>query len=484
VLVRTRTLLAAAAMVATATAAGGVANALAAPSSVTAAAVTRVLFDNSKAETAGNADWIIGTSQPDPTGQNANPTTERSWTGAISAWGVALQRTGQYSLKTLPAGNTISYGGSGALDLSNFDEFVMPEPNSPLSLAEKSAIMRFIQAGGGLFLIVDHTGSDRNNDGWDSVRIGNDLMTNNGVDNTDPFGLKIDVNNIQTENPVAITSSTDPVINGSFGKVKGSIIRSGSTQTLRPANNPSVKGLVFRPGSSPTGTTGAFFTVSTFGSGRVAVWGDSSPIDDGTGQASNTLYDGWNDTAGTNAALALNATAWLAGAGGGSTPPPTTGPTTPPPGGNCPGSQLLGNTGFETGTASPWSASSGVVTNSSSQAAHAGSWKAWLGGYGAAHTDTLSQTVTVPAGCRSATLSYWLHIDTAETGTAAYDKLTVTVGGSTTTWSNLNKATGYAKKSVTVSAAAGSSVTVTFTGVEGSVLQTSFVLDDITLTAS
>src|SRR3954465_7210223 len=131
-----------------------------------AAAVHRVLFDNSKAETAGNADWIISTSQPDPLGQNPNPTSAPSWAGARSSWGVALQRTGSYGLKTLPAGSTITYGGTGALDLKNFDVFVMPEPNVLLSTAEKTAIMKFIQAGGGFFLIVDHTGSDRNNDGY------------------------------------------------------------------------------------------------------------------------------------------------------------------------------------------------------------------------------------------------------------------------------------------------------------------------------
>ncbi|WP_433078139.1 hydrolase [Dactylosporangium sp. CA-052675] len=439
-----------------------------------AAAVHRVLFDNSKAETAGNADWIISTSQPDPLNQNANPSSETSWTGALSSWGVALQRTGQYSLKTLPAGNTITYGGSGALDLKNFDEFVMPEPNAPLSAAEKTAIMRFIQAGGGFFLIVDHTASDRNNDGWDSVRIGNDLLSNNGVDDTDPFGFSIDVNNIGTENPVAITSGTDPVINGAFGKVRGSIIRNGSTQTLHPADNASVKGLVYRGGFTPGGTTGAFFTTSTFGAGRVAVWGDSSPIDDGTGQPGNTLYDGWNDTAGTNAALALNATAWLAGSGP-STPPPTT-----PGGGSCSSSELFGNAGFETGSASPWTATSGVVSNDTSLPAHSGSWKAWLDGYGAAHTDTLSQTVTIPTGCTRATLSFWLRVDTDETGTTAYDKLTVTAGSTTlATYSNVDGSTAYQQKTLTVNATG--SVKITFTGVEGSRLATSFLLDDLSL---
>jgi hypothetical protein len=439
-----------------------------------------VLFDNSKAETAGNADWIISTSQPDPLSQNSNPTSETSWTGALSSWGVALQQTGSYSLKTLPAGNTITYGGTGTLDLKNFDVFVMPEPNVLLSTSEKTAIMNFIQAGGGFFLIVDHTGSDRNNDGYDSVEVANDLLTNNGVDNTSPFGFSIDSNDISSENPVAISSSTDPVINGPYGTVTGSIIRDGSTQTLNKTANSSVKGLVWRVSSSQSGSTGAFFTTSTFGSGRVAVWGDSSPIDDGTGQSGNTLYDGWNDTAGTNAELALNATEWLAGTG---TTTPTTSPTatTSPTSGSCSTTQLLANTGFESGSTS-WTATSGVITSSSSEAAHAGSYKAWLDGYGATHTDTLSQTVTIPSGCSGATLSFWLHIDTDETTTStAYDKLTVTAKGSTlATYSNLDAASGYVQKSLTVTGSG--STTVLFTGVEGTQIQTSFVLDDVTLT--
>jgi hypothetical protein len=478
VLVRTRAVLAA-----TTLAAGAVLVAVVSTQPASAATVHRVLFDNTKAETAGNADWIISTSQPDPLSQNSNPTSETSWTGALSSWGVALQRTGQYSLKTLPAGNTITYGGTGALDLKNFDVFVMPEPNVLLSAAEKKAVMQFVQAGGGFFLIVDHSGSDRNNDGADSVEVATDLLTDNGVDNTDPFGFTIDTNDISSENAVAVSSSTDPVINGSFGRVTGSIIRDGSTQTLHKADNAAVKGLVWRPGSSQTGTTGAFFTTSAFGSGRVAVWGDSSPIDDGTGQSGNTLYDGWNDTAGTDAALALNGTAWLAGTGGGTTTPPTTPSTTPPTGGGgtCATTQLFGNTGFESG-ATVWSASSGVITNSSSEPAHAGSYKAWLDGYGTAHTDTLSQTVTIPSGCSGATLSFYLYVDTDETTTTtAYDKLTVTAGGATLgTYSNLDKSSGYLHKTVPVSGSG--SRTVTFTGVEGSQLATAFVLDDVTLT--
>ncbi|MFC1404220.1 MULTISPECIES: putative Ig domain-containing protein [Streptacidiphilus] len=159
-------------------------------------------------------------------------------------------------------------------------------------------------------------------------------------------------------------------------------------------------------------------------------------------------------------------------------------------GGGCTAAQLLGNPGFETGSASPWTASSGVIDNSSSEAAHSGSWKAWLDGYGSTHTDTLSQSVTVPAGCTTATLTFWLHIDTAETTTStAYDTLKVqaTSGGTTTTlatYSNLNKGTGYTQRSFSLSSYVGQTVTLKFTGVEDSSLQTSFVIDDTAINVS
>jgi hypothetical protein len=150
--------------------------------------------------------------------------------------------------------------------------------------------------------------------------------------------------------------------------------------------------------------------------------------------------------------------------------------------GGCSG-QKLGNPGFETGTAAPWSASTGVVSNSAGEPAHAGTWDAWLDGYGTTHTDTLSQTITIPAGCH-ATLSYWLHIDTAETSTTThYDTLAVKVNSTTlASYSNLNHNSGYGQHSHDLSAYAGQTVTISFTAKEDSTLQTSFVLDDITVT--
>ncbi|MEV6608342.1 hypothetical protein [Kutzneria sp. NPDC051319] len=436
-----------------------------------AATTHRVLFDATKAETAGNADWIISTSQPDPLKQDSTPSSDKDWTGALSSWGVALQKTGQYTLDTLPAGNTITYGGSGALDLKNFDEFVLPEPNIQLSATEKKALLTFVQNGGGLFLISDHTGSDRNNDGWDSPKIINDILTNNGVDNTDPFGFSVDLKNISTDHPVAISDSSNPVLNGSFGAVKHSLIANGTTFTLKPADNPNVKGLLYLSTSSP-GNANATFVTSTFGQGRVAIWNDSSPIDDGTGESGKTLYNGWTDSTANNAALALNATAWLAGSGS----------TTPPGGGNCasPG-QKLANPGFESGATS-WS---GNATVGSAQAAHAGTSDAAFDGKGVATTNTESQTVSIPAGC-SASLSFWLHVATAETTTSSkYDTFSVAVGSSTVaTYSNLDAASGYQQHSVDLSAYAGQSVTIKFTGVEDYEKQTTFVLDDTALTAS
>ena len=157
--------------------------------------------------------------------------------------------------------------------------------------------------------------------------------------------------------------------------------------------------------------------------------------------------------------------------------------------GSCTPAQLLGNPGFETGSAAPWTSTAGVVNpNGAGQTSHSGTWYAWLDGYGTTHTDTLSQTVTIPAGCH-AVLQFWLHIDTAETTTTTqFDKLTVTstTGGVTTTlatYSNLNHATGYSLKTLNLPATTGSTV-IKFSGTEDVSLQTSFVIDDTSLTVS
>ena len=147
----------------------------------------------------------------------------------------------------------------------------------------------------------------------------------------------------------------------------------------------------------------------------------------------------------------------------------------------CVPAQVIGNSGFESGS-TPWTASSGVIGAFSGQTAHSGTRFAWMDGYGSAHTDTLSQSVVLPADCTTATLTYWLHIDTAEAGTTVFDTLTVKLGSTTVaSYSNVNAAAGYQQRTINVSSFAGQTVTLNFTAVEDAGQQTSFVLDDVTL---
>ena len=150
---------------------------------------------------------------------------------------------------------------------------------------------------------------------------------------------------------------------------------------------------------------------------------------------------------------------------------------------------LIVNGGFETGAASPWTMTAGVLNNSTSEPAHTGAWDAWHDGYGTTHTDSSVQTVTIPSTATSANLVFWLHIDTAETTTTtAFDTFQVQVLNSANTvlatlgtFSNLNKAAGYQQHTFSVLNFKGQTVKIRFLGTEDSSLQTSFVLDDVAL---
>jgi len=153
--------------------------------------------------------------------------------------------------------------------------------------------------------------------------------------------------------------------------------------------------------------------------------------------------------------------------------------------------QLLVNLGFETGTAAPWVATpASVINNAASPAARTGSWKAWLNGLGTTSTQSLYQQVSIPSTVTSATLSFYLQITTAETTTtSAFDKLQVqirnsagTVLATLATYSNLNKSTTYLQKTFDLSAYKGQTIQVYFLGTEDSSLQTSFLIDDTSLT--
>jgi hypothetical protein len=239
---------------------------------------------------------------------------------------------------------------------------------------------------------------------------------------------------------------------------------------------------VGNPGNK-TGTVGtaiSSFTLSASPSGSYTWSATGLPPGTTIGSSSGTV-SGTPTTAGT-----YNVTATATGSGGsGSTTFTFT--ISGGGGGGCPSpGQKLGNPGFESGATS-WGGSTGSIGNWSSygEPAHAGVNAAYLDGYGSSHTEAINQSVTIPSGC-SATLSFWLHVDTAETTTSTqYDKLTVKVGSTTVaTYSNLNKGSGYSQKSINVSSFAGQTVSISFTGTEDVSLQTSFLIDDTALTVS
>jgi hypothetical protein len=163
---------------------------------------------------------------------------------------------------------------------------------------------------------------------------------------------------------------------------------------------------------------------------------------------------------------------------------PAPSPTGPAPDPGCVTAQLLLNSGFERGVAAPWTGSaSAVVRENSAQQAAGGSWMAWLGGDGTTDTDSLSQVVTIPAGCH-AQLSFWLDIDSTESKQADNDTLRITLRSLTgsvlatvDTLSNQDETSGYQRFTYDVSDYAGRQLAVTFTATENSSRTTSFYLD-------
>ncbi|MCC3156163.1 hydrolase [Hymenobacter sp. 15J16-1T3B] len=273
----------------------------------------KFLIDAGHAETAGNADWVMDVDAgvvaryPTPAASGiTSSTSETYWTGALSSWGVSLVKLG-HSVEHLPAGVPITYGTTGAQDLQNYNVFIIDEPNTLFTAAEKTALVRFVQNGGGLFMISDHDVSDRNSDGYDSPAIWNDLMSNNSVQ-SNPFGFSIDLNNIVETSSNVLASSTNPILNGPQGAVTQ--IKYSNGATITKTSGSAAVPLVWRS-TSAQGNTNIMCASSTYGTGRVVVIGDSSPADDGTGSPGNTVYPGWTELA-SHARFHLNASLWLA----------------------------------------------------------------------------------------------------------------------------------------------------------------------------
>lgn len=247
-----------------------------------------VLFDLTKKEDAGNADWRID--------------------GAYSDYAAALRGLG-YTVKALTGTAITSTALSGAKVL------VIAEPQNPLSDSERSAIQTFVQSGGGLFMVSDHRDSDRDSDGWDSPEVfgGWDGSTpasvttslQRSLDSNTLFGLRHSFNSsfsdpVYTATP---TASTHPIVVGGAGS--GDDVASAGVYV-----GTSIDVLA---GTGVLGANGkTYLGVNTVGAGRVAAWGDTSTFSDGTfSDGTTSQYQNWGNL--SNANLGKNVVRWLAG---------------------------------------------------------------------------------------------------------------------------------------------------------------------------
>ena len=298
-------------------------------------AQVKILFDATKVEMAGNADWIIdadlhnlytGSTSVSIGGSESNPqrfpnppqsgitasTTEDYWQGALSYWAVDCAKEG-YTVESLPYNVPITYGNSSNVqDLSNYTIFVVDEPNMLFSATEKDAIVNFVRNGGSLLMIADHIISDRNNDGYDSLQVWNDLMQNNNVV-SNPFGITFDSNDFSQTTTNIANLPANPILHGIKGNVTRAQWSGGTTMTLNPTSNTSVKGLIYKTAANTTGTTNVMVAQANYLAGKVVAIGDSSIPDDGTGDPGDILYDGYiGDANGNHQILLMNAIIWLA----------------------------------------------------------------------------------------------------------------------------------------------------------------------------
>ncbi|MBS1646911.1 MAG: T9SS type A sorting domain-containing protein [Bacteroidetes bacterium] len=299
----------------------------------------KILFCATEGQSSGNSDWVVDADTdniaytgpgglPVRSGSSSNgwhsnaqrfptpaqsgvssTTTESYWTGSSSHWAIDMAKMG-YQIESLPTFDSITYGNSShAQDLSNYKVFIIDEPQFPFSTRVKTALMHFVQNGGGLFMVSDHNVSSRTNNGWDSPHVWNDFILNNPIKDT-AFGFVYDLVNISPTSAAVNPSPTDSIIVGPMGTCPGMEWHNGTTITMYPSVNPSVTGDVFQ---TAVGNTGVMFGHGRYGAGKFAFEGDSSPTDDGTGNPNSHLYpDFAGDPNDEEEIIIVNATIWLA----------------------------------------------------------------------------------------------------------------------------------------------------------------------------
>lgn len=239
----------------------------------------KVLFDLTKSEDSGNADWRID--------------------GAYSEWAKELRGNG-YVVETL-TGSAITTSS-----LQGVSVLIVPEPQDPFSDSERGVVLTFVQNGGGLLLIGDHRTSDRNNNGWDSPEVFNGWdgtspsnpaqSTRKSLDSANLFGLKFSFN----------SSFSSPVLTATALRVHP--VLTGVTKTGVYVGT----SIDILAGVSLLGTGGkSYLGANEVGQGRILAYGDSSAFSDGSmSNGTNDQRNNWGKL--DNARLGENMVGWLA----------------------------------------------------------------------------------------------------------------------------------------------------------------------------
>lgn len=284
----------------------------------------KVLFDNTHAQTAGAADWVID--------------------GGFSDFGHGIAGKG-FEVRELRKTTPITYA-----DLAPYNVFVVAEPNIPYKISEQAAMLQYVQQGGSIFFIGDHYNADRNKNRWDGSEAINGYRRGawedpakgmsteernsaamQGVENRDwlgqNFGVRFRYNALGDINATHIVAPEQ-----AFGITEGvSSVAMHAGSTLAILDPTKAKGIVYLPKTNAAWPNavdqgvyngggvaeGPYVAVAKVGFGKAAFIGDSSPVEDATPKylreetgAKKKTYDGFKEA--DDAKLLLNIVDWLA----------------------------------------------------------------------------------------------------------------------------------------------------------------------------
>lgn len=284
----------------------------------------KVLFDNTHAQTAGAADWVID--------------------GGFSDFANALADNGYY-VKELRKSTSLTYD-----DLKDYDVFVVAEPNIPFKQSEQAAMLQYVEAGGSIFFIGDHYNADRNKNRWDGSEAINGYRRGawndpakgmsaeeaasgamQGVVSSDwladHFGVRFRYNAL---GDITANGIVEP--SQAFGITEGvSAVAMHAGSTLAIIDPAKAKGIVYLPETDEAWPNavdqgvyngggedeGPYVAISKVGAGKAAFIGDSSPVEDATPKylreetgATKTTYDGFKEQ--DDGKLLVNLIDWLA----------------------------------------------------------------------------------------------------------------------------------------------------------------------------